>query len=54
MIKELTKNQLKIITEVAAQEAIRAYEKNQVKVHKEKQDSRLRNTVLSQTKGLLQ
>lgn len=46
MIKELTKNQLKIITEFAAQEAIRAYEKNQVKVQKEKQDSRLRNTEL--------
>ena len=46
MIKELTKDQLKIITEFAAQEAIRAYEKNQVKVQKEKQDSRLRNTEL--------
>lgn len=46
MIKELTKNQLKIITEVAAQEAIRAYEKNQTKIQKEKQDSRLMNTEL--------
>lgn len=46
MTEALTKNQLKIISEVAAQEAIRTYEKNQLKTKKEKQDRRLRNTEL--------
>ncbi|WP_373471805.1 hypothetical protein [Carnobacterium alterfunditum] len=44
--KRIKKNQLKIITEFAAQDAIRAYENNQAKVQKEKQDFRLKNTEL--------
>lgn len=46
MVEGLTKHQLQIISEVAAQEAIRAYEKNQVKIKKEKHDWKLRNTEL--------
>lgn len=46
MVEGLTKNQLKIISELAAQEAIRTYEKTLLVEKKEKQDRRLRNTEL--------
>lgn len=46
MVEGLTKHQLQIISEAAAQEAIRAYEKNKVKMKKEQHDWKLRNTEL--------
>lgn len=43
---KITKNQMQFISEVAAAEAIKAYEKKQVKVKKEVKDRNLRNTEL--------
>lgn len=46
MVEGLTKHQLQIISEAAAEEAIRVYVKHQVKIKKEQKDWRLRNTEL--------